>query len=106
MNLHPSAEQIRREIRRRQWQFIRRVALFFLGWCLVVLVFGLLLGACSAAVDLPTTPTAPATVTPILETATEKIYQARESFTATPAPLQCTVTTGYNVGALNLRVGP
>lgn len=43
--LHPSAEQIRREIRQTRRKLISRVVLTFLGWWAVVIVLALAMGA-------------------------------------------------------------
>lgn len=43
--LHPSAEQIRREIRQTRRKLISRVVLTFLAWLVVVLLCGLAMGA-------------------------------------------------------------
>jgi hypothetical protein len=38
-------KKLKLETRRQQQQLATRAALIFLGWCIVVIVFGLLLGA-------------------------------------------------------------
>jgi uncharacterized protein YgiM (DUF1202 family) len=73
-------------------------------WFVAACVLMALLSSCSAAIDLPATATteAAATAAP-MATRTAQIVTISPS--STPAP-QCTVTTGIDDGALNLRVGP
>ena len=76
-------------------------------WCLALVALLVMLTSCSAAIDLPATPTgeAPATATAQPSATATNQNNNDVNLISTPAP-QCTVSTGIDAGALNLRTGP
>lgn len=64
----------------------------------LILILSLLLAAC---LEMPGAPTLPATPTAAATNTSAPIVTQ----TASPAPLVCTVETGIQAGALNIRAG-
>jgi uncharacterized protein YgiM (DUF1202 family) len=85
-------------------QIERRLINFFVR-LLAGLALLIILTSCSAAVALPgTTPTAEVMQIPTPTATTIPTDPPRAKASSTSAP-SCTVSTGYNAGALNLRAG-